>query len=214
MEQHVQPIEYSSNTQKAIVLTNIVKMLVERGNIDAKNMEKMIDTLRINLTDNDTFTFDVSHTTQDDDVTTYQIILLLDQKILSSTKTSFIGDYIYKTHNIHKIIIVQDITQRAYLMIRMNTRLIEIFQKKEMMFNIVDHIYVPKHILLSLDESEKLINEYGLQKRELPRMLVSDPISKYHWAKIGQIFKIVRPSEMTGFSNYYRIVVRDVVIKK
>jgi len=213
ISQHIQPIEYSFEEQKKIIFANIIKMLVERGTISGKNIDKILSDFKMNHINDDTYHI-IIETPHKDDSNEYRIHLLTDQKILSGTKTSFIGDYIYKNTSVHKIIVVLDITQRAQQMIQMNFPLIEIFLKRELMINIVDHIYVPKHILLSNEDSEKVISEYGVHKKDLPRILVSDPISHYYWAKVGQIFRIIRPSEMTGSSVYYRIVVKDVGTKK
>ncbi len=39
-------------------------------------------------------------------------------------------------------------------------------------------------------------------------MFITDPVSKYFNAKIGQVFRIIRPSENAGEAIGYRIVIR------
>lgn len=206
------PIEISYEKQKTIILENIVKMLIERG-VVTKDYNSYISTVLSNLKDDDTCDITIDKP-QSGDSSIYHIILLLDQKISTVTKTSMIGDYIYKTTTEHKIIIVNDITPRARQSIQNNFPLVEIFLKKEMMFNLIESIYVPKHIILSQEDANKVLSEYGLQKKDLPRIFVSDPVSRYYKASLGQIFRIIRPSETSGSSNYYRIVVRDSFVKK
>lgn len=210
---HIQPIEYNREGQKKFVFMNVIKMLAERGIVSKNNIDKIVSDFTVNHFNDDSYIIKVEDPNKGDS-DEYKIHLLIDQKILSGTKTSPIGDYIYKNMTAHKIIVVGDITQRAQQSIQTNFPLVEIFLKKEMMINLVDHIYVPKHILLSYEESEKMMNDYDVQKKDIPRILLSDPVSRYYWAKIGQIFRIIRPSEMTGSSVYYRIVVRDVGTKK
>lgn len=205
---HIVPIEMSPEKQRDIVLTNITKMLQERKLINPSNLDAYVANVISSLKDDNTCDIIVSENI------TYKIILLVDQKISTVTKTSLIGDYLYKNPDLHKIIIVGEITPRARQTVQTNFPLIEIFLKKEMMFNIVEHMYVPKHILLSNDETGQILKEYGMQKREMPRILLSDPISRYYHAKIGQIFRIIRPSETSGYSVYYRIVSRDIMTKK
>lgn len=207
------PIEYSQTKQKNIVLENIIKMLIERGVIKPANYTSYADDVIKSVKDNDTCDIQIVHG-EPDDSEIYKIILLLDQKISTITKTSIIGEYIYKSPKEHKIIIVQDITQRARLSIQQSFPLVEVFLKRELMFNLIESIYVPKHILLSNDDASRFISEYGVQKKELPRIFISDPVARYYHAKIGQIFQIIRPSETSGFSNYYRIVVNDSVARK
>lgn len=205
------PIEITNNKQKENIVENIIKMLIERGIVKPKNYNEYVRDVIASIKDDDTFEIKVSHYEDSDDSDIYKIILLLDQKISTITKASVIGEYIYKNTKIHKIVIVQDITQRAHQSIQTNFPLVEIFLKRDMMFNLIDSIYVPKHILLTREESSQFIKEYGVQKKELPRIFVSDPVARYYNAKIGQIFKIIRPSETSGYSNYYRIVVTDTI---
>ena len=37
----------------------------------------------------------------------------------------------------------------------------------------------------------------------------SDPISKYYNAQVGDIFRITRPSENSGLTNTYRLVINN-----
>lgn len=206
------PIEFSYEKQKTIILENIIKMLIERGVIK-KDLKIALENVMSNLKDDDTCKITIDHH-ESDDSGIYNIILLLDQKISTITKTSVIGDYIYKNTTEHKIIVISDITPRARQAIQNNFPLVETFLKKELMFNLIESIYVPKHIVLSHEDAEKVLSEYGLQKKDLPRIFITDPVSRYYKVKLGQIFKIIRPSETAGLSNYYRIVVRESFAKK
>lgn len=206
------PVEISFDKQKNIVLENIAKMLIERGVI-TKDLNATISHIQTNLKDDDTCILTID-SPRENDSQKYHIILLFDQKVTTVTKSSMMGDYIYKNPTEHKIIIVNDITSRARQTVQNNFPLVEIFLKKEMMFNIVESVYVPKHVLLSTEDANKVLSEYGLQKKDLPRIFISDPISRYYNASLGQIFRIIRPSETSGVSNYYRIVVRESAVKK
>lgn len=209
---NLEPIESNFEKQKIMVIENIAKMLIERKLVK-KKISELISNIMHNLKQNDFCTINVDFP-KENDSKIYHIILLLEQKISNVTKTSVIGDYIFKSPEEHKIIIVLDITPRAKQTINHTFPLVEVFLKKEMIFNLIDSIYVPKHILLSKTEADKVITEYGIEKKELPRIFISDPVSRYYNAKIGQIFRIIRPSETSGFSNYYRIVVKDTIAKK
>jgi DNA-directed RNA polymerase subunit H (RpoH/RPB5)/uncharacterized coiled-coil protein SlyX len=205
------PLEISFAKQKNIILENISKMLIERGVVKS-DIQEFIKYVISKLKDDDTCEIEINNPSEDDSKV-YKIILLLDQKISTIAKTSIIGEYLYKSSN-HKIIIVNEITPRAKQTIISNFPLVEIFLKKELMFNLIESIYIPKHILLSNIEAEQVLSEYKLQKKDLPRIFVSDPVARYYKAKLGQIFRIIRPSETSGFSNYYRIVIRESIIKK
>jgi DNA-directed RNA polymerase I, II, and III subunit RPABC1 len=78
-------------------------------------------------------------------------------------------------------------------------RYLEVFLFKNFHINIIDHILVPKHILLTEKEKNKMIEKFG--KNKLPQIKFNDPISRYFNCQVGDIFKIYRKNEM-----YYRIV--------
>ena len=67
---------------------------------------------------------------------------------------------------------------------------------------------VPKHVLLSETEKQELSNQYKITLRQLPRVLVNDPVIQNLGGKIGDVVKIVRRSSTAGEALYYRVVVR------
>ena len=83
---------------------------------------------------------------------------------------------------------------------------VEVFLKKNMMFNITHHVYVPKHIVLTPDEEKEVLEKYSTTKGKLPKMSKNDPIAKYYGMKSEQICKIIRRSPEVGESIYYRLV--------
>ena len=76
---------------------------------------------------------------------------------------------------------------------------IEIFYNDEMLFNITEHILVPKHELLTLEENKLFIQKIG---KKIPYIKRTDKVCRYYNGKIDQIFRIYRKSDI-----YYRIVV-------
>ena len=83
---------------------------------------------------------------------------------------------------------------------------VEIFLRKNMMFNITKHEYVPKHIILTKEEEDELLEKYNTTKGKLPKISKSDPIAKYYGMKSDQICKIIRKSPEVGEYPYYRLV--------
>jgi DNA-directed RNA polymerase subunit H len=85
------------------------------------------------------------------------------------------------------------------------------FTKRCMNLKVVDitkHELVPKHELLTEQEKEQLLKQYGITLKQLPRILQSDPMAKVLNAKVGDVIKITRKSETAGESVYYRVVVK------
>jgi len=74
-------------------------------------------------------------------------------------------------------------------------------------FNIFGHVLVPKHEIVSVEEREKLLNEYRVQPYQLPRLKASDPGAKAIGAKPGDVVRILRDSPTAGKYTSYRYVV-------
>lgn len=72
--------------------------------------------------------------------------------------------------------------------------------------DISKHEYVPKHVKLSETEVEKLLNNYNISKKQLPKILKNDAAIKEMDLKQGDVVKITRKSPTCGESTYYRAV--------
>ena len=78
-----------------------------------------------------------------------------------------------------------------------------------MTFDVAKHSLVPKHSILSDKEKEMVLATYHVTLKDLPKILITDPlIAKLH-AKISDLIKIERPSRTAGTSVYYRVVLGD-----
>jgi DNA-directed RNA polymerase subunit H (RpoH/RPB5) len=74
--------------------------------------------------------------------------------------------------------------------------------------DIEKHELVPKHIILNEHEKEELLKRYGISLRQLPRILVSDPVIKLLNGKPGDVVKIIRKSHTAKETVYYRVVIK------
>jgi len=76
-------------------------------------------------------------------------------------------------------------------------------------FDMMSHNLVPHHIIISEKEKEELLKKYSIEPNQLPKILDTDPISKFIGAKPGQIIKIIRNSHTAKIAIAYRLVVES-----
>ncbi len=207
------PLEINSEKKKKEVLSNIVKMLTNRKLLDKNNLDKNISSLIQQESDNDVYKIklDYPEVYYDKSTENTYYIKLLNQKVSSIAKSSNIGDFVYDKKNAPKLIVVSGITNKAHQQLQEDFKYIEVFTEQELMIDLVSHIAVPKHEMLNEEETQIFLKEYLLKKREIPKMFISDPVSKYFNAKVGQVFRIIRPSEVTAQSIYYRMVIKGSI---
>ena len=70
-----------------------------------------------------------------------------------------------------------------------------------------DHVYVPKHEIISKKEAEQVLKKFNCKPTELPLIFVTDPAIVGLGVKPGDMIKITRKSSTAGESLYYRYVV-------
>jgi len=83
---------------------------------------------------------------------------------------------------------------------------------KKRKIDVLLHELVPKHYLLTKEESQNLLEKYKINMSDLPQMFDKDPVSVAIGAKEGDIIRIVRDSQTTvKYIDYYRYVKKEKV---
>jgi DNA-directed RNA polymerase subunit H len=70
-----------------------------------------------------------------------------------------------------------------------------------------DHIYVPKHEIMTKKEAEEILEKFNCKPTEMPLIFSNDPAIIGLGVKPGDMIKITRKSQTAGESIYYRYVV-------
>lgn len=78
-------------------------------------------------------------------------------------------------------------------------------EKKVM--KITNHIFQPRHEILSKNEAQEVLKKYNTKPSQLPYIMLSDKGLEDLDVRPGDIIKITRKSPTTGESVYYRYVV-------
>ena len=80
-----------------------------------------------------------------------------------------------------------------------------LFSLERLQFNILEHQYVPAHIVLTEDEKKEMFKRYNiLNVKNLPDISRFDPVAQAIGMRPGDICRIERPSKTSVISNYYR----------
>ncbi len=79
---------------------------------------------------------------------------------------------------------------------------------KRLQFNILNHVFVPQHIIIDDDEVKIIMDRYNIKdKSQIPDISRFDPVAKAIGLRPGQVCRIIRPSKTSIESNYYRVCV-------
>lgn len=70
----------------------------------------------------------------------------------------------------------------------------------------IKHNLVPKQVLLSEEETKKLLSKFNVLPMQLPKIKKKDPAIAHLDPKPGSIIKITRKSETAHKTNFYRVV--------
>ena len=84
---------------------------------------------------------------------------------------------------------------------------IQLFGLENFLFNISHHHFVPKHRILSPQETQELFEHYNCNIKNLPTIKRDDPMAKYIGLRIKQICEIKRENVTSGMTTHYRVCV-------
>ncbi len=77
---------------------------------------------------------------------------------------------------------------------------------KKTALKIESHILVPKHSKLNKEDTKSLFDEYKISSQQLPKIKKSDPAIAQMNIEVGDIIKIIRKSQTSGETIFYRSV--------
>jgi len=183
-----------------IVLTNLINMLTERGELKRENLDKNIKKIINDITEEKIFKI------KSDTTNSVYNIMIVNGKISTVNKIIGFDSFISSTNNQNRIFIGNNISQKAFKQF-LEKKNSEVFFEKDLMIDIIKHKYQPKFKLLTEEEKEQKLKDYNIESKFESKMLSTDPVARYFNAKPGDIFRIKRPSTFSGESFHYRLVV-------
>lgn len=75
-----------------------------------------------------------------------------------------------------------------------------------MAIDVESHELVPEHEVMDEDAVETLLDEYDIERDQLPKIDRNDAAVKPLDAEVGDVIKITRDSPTAGTTTYYRLV--------
>lgn len=195
------PIQKDQESIIETVLTNIVKMLTNRKELEFNDLHNNIKNLINQKPDNYTYTI---KTINNEKI----VIKLLLQTITTVSKTSPIYEFLVSDSKNKNIIVVKSITNTPLNIIHSRYKHIELFLEKDLMIDKVSCNIVPRVGILSEEEKEEFFTQYNVTKQGCLKISYKDPIVKYYDANVGDILRIIRPSPTSAFTVSYRLIVK------
>ena len=189
-------VEYSTKEVNQIVMRNILKMLERRKLISSWSDE--FEKLGNDISNKSVFEILLS------DKTKYSIYLV-NAKLSSIVQGTPLDEYLSNNLDVHKIIIAKDVAKKVVKQIVSEYKYAEFFFESDMLEDIPSKIFIPEHQLMSEEEKVELLDKFA--EHDLGRILLTDIMARYYGAKIGDIFRIIRPSFTAGKNVYYRKVI-------
>ena len=177
-----------------IVIKNVGLMFYRRNYMKSKSFS---DKIVENLTSDKLYNFEIDNNKYS--------INILNQDIKNISSGSPVDDYLNKSVDNHKFLIVKNFSKKTYSQIIKDYKNAEIFTIYEFLEDIPSKEIIPQHILLNSDEKKELLESFGLN--ELGRIYSTDIMTRYYGAKNNDVFRIIRPNINSGTSVYYRLVV-------
>jgi DNA-directed RNA polymerase I, II, and III subunit RPABC1 len=188
-------VEYNNKEINEIVIQNVFKMLERR-----KVIKSWLDEYKkLNDISNKSI-FDIILSDK-----SKCSINIINAKLTSITQGTPLDDYLSNNIDVHKIIIARDVAKKVVKQIVSEYKNAEFFFESEMLEDIPSKIFIPEHQLINDEQKAELLSKFS--ENELSKILLTDMMSRYYGAKIGDIFRIIRPSFTAGKNVFYRRVV-------
>ena len=193
------------------VWNTLMKMLNDRGyNIPENMLQMSLNSLKQRFADNKSRECLISYFAKIDDPDNKIMVYFDDNTritvpIIASIAQKMHKDAIKRTLMVGKGTITPSAKQ-AIVEVQAHF-VIEFFEERELLVNIMEHELVPHHIVMTEPEKQGLLKRYRVKESQLPKIQINDPVSRHYGLSKGQVLKIIRTSETAGKYITYRIAV-------
>lgn len=203
---HLIPIEKTNAEKRDIILQNVVKMLTYRKWINKTNLDNYIKELTKYHPD------DMTYKLKLDNIGSECLIKFIPQTITAVNKSSGVEDFLKKLGGKHGVLVIPAINNKPRLQIKRNYPLVEIWLEDEIKIDYSSVDVIPFHEKFIDASDDKKFDEFlkaynSKAKSNFPKIKDGDIMARYLGLKVGDLCRIVRPSEGSLMINYYRYCV-------
>jgi DNA-directed RNA polymerase I, II, and III subunit RPABC1 len=190
------------NNKEAVVRSfhTLIEMLDDRKiNLGGLSKDSSQELLDVFVTNNKTL-FEIV-------VNNIKIVYCLSSKVKWSELKKFFEDE--EPMSLYICIFKEKMSQNNTKMLTSLKLNLQVFDIKQLQFNISHHVLVPKHELVN-DEAEvkDIVERFSIKSKfQLPIILKTDAMAKYLGLKNGDIVRITRTSPTAGEYISYRCCV-------
>jgi len=193
----IKNVELNKKEKTKIILKNIIKMLVRRNKMKDTNLDTKVEKAISGLDDK---MKTIIKSDQDDS----KIGIIFAPEGMSTIKKAVnFEEFLVKNESLYKIVIIKHINKKVLKQI-LHFRNTEVWWEDELLEDLISKTIIPKHIILSEKEREVFLQNY--QMKELSTIFSTDIMARYYKMKINDVVRIVRPSNTSGNSIFYRLV--------
>ena len=87
---------------------------------------------------------------------------------------------------------------------------VQILWLNHLQFNITKHDLVPSYRIMLDKEKQELIKKLYIEDdKELPFILITDPVARYYGVRVGQVCEIIYNNDTNGKNKFYRLCVTN-----
>ena len=193
----IKNVELNKKEKAKIILENTIRMLIRRNKLKNTNFDTKVEKAISGLDDKMKTIIK-----SDQDESKIGIIFAPDGMSTIKKAVNF-EDFLVKNESLYKVVIIKDINKKVLKQI-LQFQNTEVWWEDELLEDLISKTIIPKHIVLSEKEREIFLQNYKM--KELSTIFSTDIMARYYKMKINDVVRIVRPSNTSGNSIFYRLV--------
>ena len=199
--------------------------------VSRNNLIKYLKIQNYNTTDYESFTInEINAMNQGNDITSQlnfeiehnedperkcSIIYMLKSSIKQSTLENTVLDY-YEENDSNKCTLVivtlntiNDSVQKVIKQLwKKYNEYVAIFDIPGLLFNILEHSFVPKHTKLNDEEKKEIYSKFNIKDdSQVPEISIFDPVAKTMLLRPGELCEIIRHDKISFENKFYRVCV-------